>query len=195
MRGIEDLIGRAVDIAAIPELVVDHPLVTLHGPGGLGKTTLATTMARELMSEFPGGVHVVELAGADGDDDVDHVAARQLGVDTLDALVLRAAGNPTLVVLDKNICCNTTICLVVGDSEKYDTIIMDVVNLFGNFSNSSPAQSLSIRCRWNNRVLNCWTSGLECGNLNRIIVLVSTSSLCLGAGVDEALPCDSRCVP
>lgn len=100
MRGIEDLIGRAVDIAAIPELVVDHPVVTLHGPGGLGKTTLATTMARELVSEFPGGVHVVELAGADGDDDVDHVAARQLGVDTLDALVLRAAGNPTLVVLD-----------------------------------------------------------------------------------------------
>lgn len=100
VTGLEELIGRADDAAAIPGLLVDHPVVTLHGPGGLGKTTLATVMAGELESEFPGGVHVVELAAASPTDDVAYFVARQLGVDTIESIMLRAAGNLTLIVLD-----------------------------------------------------------------------------------------------
>ena len=38
-------------------------LVTLHGPGGIGKTRLALQLASEVLEDFPDGVWLVELAG------------------------------------------------------------------------------------------------------------------------------------
>lgn len=106
MRGLDQLLGRAEDAASVAGLLADYPLVTLLGPGGIGKTTLAMSLAGEVISEFPGGVHVVELAGLGPGDDASYFAARQLDVDTLSALRLRAAGNRTLVVLDN---CETAV--------------------------------------------------------------------------------------
>ena len=56
------LVGRDDDLGAGCALVAAHPLVTLTGPGGIGKTRLAQAIARHLSDGFADGVRVVELA-------------------------------------------------------------------------------------------------------------------------------------
>jgi len=56
------LIGRDRDVADVVERVGKTRLVTLTGPGGVGKTRLALAAARELATSFADGVTVVPLA-------------------------------------------------------------------------------------------------------------------------------------
>jgi excisionase family DNA binding protein len=67
-RPLTSLIGRERDLAAIRDLILHdressgRRLVTLIGPGGVGKTRLAVQAATDLRAEFPEGVWFVELA-------------------------------------------------------------------------------------------------------------------------------------
>ena len=65
---LTSFVGRDADVAVVRELVAEHRLTTLIGPGGSGKTRLATETARTLLGDLPDGVWLVELAaiGADG---------------------------------------------------------------------------------------------------------------------------------
>jgi predicted ATPase/DNA-binding SARP family transcriptional activator len=62
-------VGKDDDIASVAGLIGDHRLTTLIGPGGTGKTRLATETTRTLLTDLPDGAWVVELAaiGAGGD--------------------------------------------------------------------------------------------------------------------------------
>jgi predicted ATPase len=62
-------VGKDADVAAVRELTAEHRLTTLIGPGGAGKTRLATEAGHTLLGDLPDGVWLVELAaiGADGD--------------------------------------------------------------------------------------------------------------------------------
>ncbi len=100
------LIGREHDCRQVGDLLGDHRIVTLVGPGGIGKTRLADEVARAIGDGFPGGVFVSELSGVDAKEDIEPVVARQLGFDSIDAIRVQAAGTPTLVVLDN---CETAI--------------------------------------------------------------------------------------
>src|SRR3984957_1435453 len=57
-------IGREDEAAVLRQLLnrIDVRLVTLTGPGGIGKTRLALQVASEIASEFPGGVCFIPLA-------------------------------------------------------------------------------------------------------------------------------------
>ena len=59
---VSELIGRDNELRQLVSLAVRCRLVTLTGPGGIGKTRLALAVARELLVEFPDGVWLVELA-------------------------------------------------------------------------------------------------------------------------------------
>src|ERR1700693_3790304 len=53
---VSELIGRDEEISEIVNLVAGHRLVTLTGAGGIGKTRLALSLARELLPHFADGV-------------------------------------------------------------------------------------------------------------------------------------------
>lgn len=66
---LTSFVGREADVDALRGLVSGHRLTTVIGPGGAGKTRLATETARTMLGDLPDGVWLVELAaiGADGD--------------------------------------------------------------------------------------------------------------------------------
>lgn len=72
--------GKGADIAAVRELVAEHRLTTLIGPGGSGKTRLATETARTLLDDLPDGAWLVELAAIGPDGDVAQATLAGLGL-------------------------------------------------------------------------------------------------------------------
>ena len=57
-----NVIGRAADLACLAELTREHPLVTITGPGGVGKTRILVELGWLLAPEFLDGVAFVALA-------------------------------------------------------------------------------------------------------------------------------------
>jgi predicted ATPase/DNA-binding winged helix-turn-helix (wHTH) protein len=57
-----ELIGREEELSEILNLVTTHRLLTLTGAGGIGKTTLALALARELRPHFADGVWLAEFS-------------------------------------------------------------------------------------------------------------------------------------
>jgi predicted ATPase/DNA-binding SARP family transcriptional activator len=74
---LTSFVGRDADVAAVGKFIAGHRLTTLIGPGGCGKTRLATETARGLLADLSDGAWLVDLAalgtsgsvssGADGD--------------------------------------------------------------------------------------------------------------------------------
>ncbi|MCW5626568.1 MAG: transcriptional regulator, partial [Burkholderiales bacterium] len=77
---VSRLIGRESELGHVEALLDSARLVTLVGPGGIGKTSLATEAARQLLSKFPDGICVAELAPLASDDLVPPTVAAALGL-------------------------------------------------------------------------------------------------------------------
>ncbi|MFE6362171.1 LuxR C-terminal-related transcriptional regulator [Streptomyces sp. NPDC057806] len=73
-------VDRRAELAAGRRLLTRSRLVTLTGPGGVGKTRLATRLADRVRGTFPDGVRFVRLAGLDDPALVPHAAADALGL-------------------------------------------------------------------------------------------------------------------
>ena len=76
------MIGRRSELEEISGLVKSPVvrLVTLNGPGGVGKTSLALAVAHENASAFADGAYLVELSGVGRPADVAPALARALAV-------------------------------------------------------------------------------------------------------------------
>lgn len=74
------LVGREELRAGLRDAIHSHRLVTLIGPGGVGKTRLARTVAADLQHGFTWGVRMVELAGIEDARWVADAIAGDLGL-------------------------------------------------------------------------------------------------------------------
>ncbi len=71
--------GRTEELNRLAERVPHERVIVLTGPGGLGKTRLASQIAHRLLAEFPDGVYFIGLAGIVADT-VDNAIAEGLHV-------------------------------------------------------------------------------------------------------------------
>ncbi|WP_395107092.1 BTAD domain-containing putative transcriptional regulator [Actinomadura sp. SCN-SB] len=106
---VTELIGRDHAIRQVRELLAAGRLVTLTGPGGVGKTSVALAVARALAGEaYPDGVWLVDLTAWDGKGDPAEIVLSALSIPDAPGGPETAAGRlaaalrerRTLLVLD-----------------------------------------------------------------------------------------------
>jgi DNA-binding winged helix-turn-helix (wHTH) protein len=78
---ISELIGRDDELREILSLAAAHRLVTLTGPGGIGKTRLGLEVAHRLPPNFVDGVWAIELAPLSDPELVPVAVATALGLE------------------------------------------------------------------------------------------------------------------
>jgi non-specific serine/threonine protein kinase len=77
---LTSFVGRAGPVHEVAGLLAEHRLVTVTGPGGVGKTRLAGQVARAVAGRFADGVWLAELAPVQDPARVAAVVAAALGV-------------------------------------------------------------------------------------------------------------------
>ncbi|MEU0399792.1 BTAD domain-containing putative transcriptional regulator [Streptomyces sp. NPDC006197] len=93
------IVGRDAAVAEVRGLLTERRLVTLTGPGGVGKTRLAVEAAGQAREEFADGVWLVEFAGARGE--LAEVVAAALELRDDGAWGLRPEGERALTTAER----------------------------------------------------------------------------------------------
>jgi predicted ATPase/DNA-binding winged helix-turn-helix (wHTH) protein len=122
------MLGRGDALAAIRMKLNEQKFVTIVGPGGIGKTTVAVAVANEMSATFNGQIYFVDLSALGRASLVAPAVAAALGVsvqtnNVVPALIDRLQERPTLVILD---CCEH---LIDGASAVAEELICRVPTL------------------------------------------------------------------
>lgn len=103
---LTSFVGRATEITEVRARMDSARLVTLAGPGGVGKTRLALQIASEVSEDFADGVWLVSLAPVREAASIPQVIAAVVGVrerpgqPLIDAIADALRGKRALIVLD-----------------------------------------------------------------------------------------------
>jgi predicted ATPase/DNA-binding winged helix-turn-helix (wHTH) protein len=102
-----ELVGRSIAVQHLHDLLSAYRVVTLTGPGGIGKTRLAFEVARGLFPNFQGDVRLVELISVSNPvlvpSAVTAALGLELGGDEISAeSVARAVGSKRLLLVLDN---------------------------------------------------------------------------------------------
>lgn len=103
--GLATFVGRDAELGWLASLVDDHRLITVLGPGGVGKTRTAIEMAHRHRGRYTGGIWFVDLAPVRQAGRVVELLAQQLGLQAAPGQELSAAcahfgDRDALLVLD-----------------------------------------------------------------------------------------------
>lgn len=142
------LIGRGEAIQALTSWCLQHRLVSIVGPGGMGKTCLAIAVARELSAQLADGVHFVDLARHASAGAMARELAVTLGLeaspgDAMPALLERLRGTRLLIVLD---CCEVAIDAAASLAEAVVAAAPDARVL------ATSREALNARDEWVHRI-------------------------------------------
>jgi predicted ATPase/DNA-binding winged helix-turn-helix (wHTH) protein len=103
---LERMIGRNETVAALRVLLMDRRFVSVVGPGGMGKTTVALALAHAVRTDFSDRVHFLDLHTLRDSSLVAGTVASTLGLigqvtqDPVVGLIAFLADRPILLVLD-----------------------------------------------------------------------------------------------
>jgi predicted ATPase/transcriptional regulator with XRE-family HTH domain/Flp pilus assembly protein TadD len=118
---LTSFIGREVEVDEICALVVEHRLITLTGPGGIGKTRTVLDASRALFEAYPDAVRFVELAAV---RDALRVVDAVLAIFNLGATQSRSAFDTLVAHLQQR-----RILLVIDNCEHVIAEVARVVDL------------------------------------------------------------------
>jgi predicted ATPase/predicted Ser/Thr protein kinase len=104
-------VGRGKELGAVTQLLLrpEVRLVTVTGPGGIGKSRLAVEAAREAAGHFPSGAYFVALAGVSDTGFILPAIAQAVGIretggapaiETLKEYLGSSSSGATLIVID-----------------------------------------------------------------------------------------------
>ncbi|MFN0026360.1 MAG: ATP-binding protein [Acidimicrobiales bacterium] len=99
-------VGRTAEVQRIATELGRHRVVTLVGPGGVGKTRLSIEAASTVAPDYPDGVWFIELAPVVAERAIIHAVTEALkvspvqGVSPVDSIVDAFADRHALIVLD-----------------------------------------------------------------------------------------------
>jgi len=101
---LTSFVGRQSELADVKRLLAVMRLLTVTGPGGVGKTRLAVQAATDMLSIFEDGAYIVPLASVREAAEVYGVVAVALGLPrdkaTTDSLLAHLHNKHILIVLD-----------------------------------------------------------------------------------------------
>ncbi|WP_017556073.1 LuxR C-terminal-related transcriptional regulator [Nocardiopsis baichengensis] len=105
-RQLTGFVGREEEVARVTDLLGQGRLVTVLGPGGVGKTRIALHVAERVAPRYADGARFVELSGLRDPELIAHTVASTLGLAEqdarcqLDVLLEYLRGRDLLLVLD-----------------------------------------------------------------------------------------------
>jgi predicted ATPase/DNA-binding winged helix-turn-helix (wHTH) protein len=116
----KQMAGRDQTVHEISEKLRSERFVTIAGPGGIGKTTLAVSVGHSLLTEFSGAVHFFDLGAIQDSALVPNVITSTLGLfgrspNPLNGLVAFLYDKRVLLILD---CCEHIIETVAALAER-----------------------------------------------------------------------------
>jgi predicted ATPase/DNA-binding winged helix-turn-helix (wHTH) protein len=156
------MIGRETVVDALERTIVTERFVTLVGPGGIGKTTVALALAHRMSGAFDGDVAFVDLAIQRGDGNVAGAVAtalqlpRRLGDDPVADVASQLRPRRLLLILDscehviagaaalaEAVCQTAPRCHIIATSREPLNALDELVHRLEALETPPPSETLS----------------------------------------------------